>query len=249
MPSGSAIASVASDQADASRSRAGAAAPGRPISRSSAAEPAGSSDVPGRGHVRRRSVAPWPATASTHRRQSPASRPDGHQAPRQQSDDSAEQTRNPAHGRSPAARIRAAVLSYASATHSTIFAGSGEYSSSIEIVASGMSRCLDRLAGKAGSRRRRARAAGRRAPCRRSRRCARGPPGPRSFSIDDGRLPGQHQVRDIEVGLHRRVDRRRPETCAMLATSFKQREVKRLELERDLQAELAGIIAQRSARA
>ena len=38
--------------------------------------------------------------------------------------------------------MRDAVFSYASATHSTILSGSGEYSNSIEIAASGMSRCL-----------------------------------------------------------------------------------------------------------
>ena len=51
------------------------------------------------------------------------------------------QTRDPAHSRNPASRIRADVFSYASATHASIFDGSGEYSSSIEMAASGISSC------------------------------------------------------------------------------------------------------------
>ena len=53
-----------------------------------------------------------------------------------------ERAQNPAQSRNPAARMRDAVFSYASVTHSTILSGSGEYSSSIEIAASGISSFL-----------------------------------------------------------------------------------------------------------
>ena len=74
--------------------------------------------------------------------------------------------------RHPSSFIIAAVLSYASRTHSTILSGSGEYSSS---MLTAPSKPVSRIGAEVGEiARRRGRGAGRRGPCRRSRRCGRG---------------------------------------------------------------------------
>ena len=138
--------------------------------------------------------------------------------------------------------MRAAVFSYASVTHSTILSGSGEYSSSIEIAASGMFELLDRLEirGKVDDA-----AAGRQVAVHLAVaiRDVNVSHSTAQFFDQAGRLLRQRQVRDIEVGLHGRpIDFVQKPSHARDVVQERKR--KRLELERDLEAELGGMFAE-----
>ena len=137
-----------SSTSPASRARAAAGGASPPDSRSMSDHAAGSSAVPVLAAVRsrdRRVLAQASCTVASAGQPTTASQADARERARRQRDSRIRLT-----SRNPAARIRAAVFSYASSTHSTILSGSGEYSSSIEIAASGMSSCLiaSRYGGK-----------------------------------------------------------------------------------------------------
>ena len=137
---------------------------------------------------------------------------------------------------------------YASRTQSTILSGSGEYSSSIEIVASSSPRPLIASQVRGEVDHPAARRAGRRGPCRRSRRCGRGPPCPRSRSTSSAgcwaRTRCEMSRFAFTAGWSTSSRNR-----AMLVDVVQEREVERLQLQGDLQAEVGGVLARASGRA